>query len=95
MYSVNATMGHSANCSIESNWMGVRYGSVILTSYIWDDVAAQKDRKNPAYALRWDASKRLQEHMERTLFSNGWNGESMSYHIYGWTFVGPALLASE
>jgi hypothetical protein len=94
MFSINATMGHSANYSIESNWMGVRFGTVILASYIWDDTTSVKNgQKNPALALRWDASKRLQEHLEKTLFNNGWNGESMSYHMYGWTFVGPALLA--
>ena len=93
MFSVNANMGHSANYAIESNWMGVRYGAVILASYIWDPPATQEGSRTPVQPIRWDATKRLRDHLDKTLFANGWNGESMSYHIYGWTFVGPALLA--
>lgn len=92
MFSVNANMGHEANYAIESNWMGVRYGSVILASYVWDHDGSSAER-SPALPLRWDATKRLQDHLEKVIFANGWNGESMSYHVYGWTFVGPALLA--
>lgn len=94
MFSVNANMGHVANYAIESNWMGVRYGSVILASYVWDH-GKDADRRSPEQPLRWDATKRLQDHLEKVIFANGWNGESMSYHIYGWTFIGPALLAME
>ncbi|MEK6481739.1 hypothetical protein WJR50_29615 [Catalinimonas sp. 4WD22] len=93
MFSVNANMGHSANYAIESNWMGVRYGSVILASYVWDEPSLQQTHQSPQLPIRWDAIKRLQDHLEASIFSNGWNGESMSYHIYGWTFIGPALLA--
>lgn len=93
MYSVNANMGHTANYAIESNWMGVRYGSVLLASYVWDPPLDQDGKQSAEQPLRWDAFKRLQEHLDKTLFVNGWNGESMSYHIYGWTFIGPALLA--
>ncbi|GHB86647.1 hypothetical protein GCM10007390_47860 [Persicitalea jodogahamensis] len=92
MFSVNANMGHEANYAIESNWMGVRYGSVILASYVWDHDGVSPER-SPALPLRWDANKRLQDHLEKVIFANGWNGESMSYHVYGWTFIGPALLA--
>lgn len=92
MFSVSANMGHEANYAIESNWMGVRYGSVLLTTYVWDRPLASHDR--PAeLPLRWDATKRLQDHLKAVIFANGWNGESMSYHAYGWTFIGPALLA--
>jgi len=93
MFSVNANMGHAANYNIESNWMGVRYGSVILASLVWDP--EQEAGRTPQQPLEWDATKRLGEHLEKSIFTNGWNGESMSYHIYGWTFVGPALLAME
>ena len=92
LFSVNANMGHEANYAIESNWMGVRYGSVILASYVWDHDASRGER-SPVLPLRWDATKRLQDHLEAVIFANGWNGESMSYHAYGWTFIGPALLA--
>ncbi len=91
LFSVNANMGHEANYAIESNWMGVRYGSVILASYVWDHDASSAER-SPVLPLRWDATKRLQNHLEAVIFANGWNGESMSYHAYGWTFIGPALL---
>ncbi len=93
MYSVNANMGHTANYAIESNWMGVRYGAVILASYVWDPPIDQEGKRSAVLPLRWDATKRLQDHLDKTLFANGWNGESMSYNIYGWTFIGPALLA--
>ena len=92
MFSVNANMGYSANYSIESNWMGVRFGSVVLASFVWDPKDADAVR-TPEKPLQWDAGKRLQDHLDKQIFTNGWNGESMSYHIYGWTFVGPALLA--
>ncbi|MGB3778726.1 MAG: hypothetical protein WA960_10240 [Tunicatimonas sp.] len=92
MFSVNANMGHEANYAIESNWMGVRYGSVVVASYVWDHEKSSAHR-SPALPLRWDATKRLQNHLEKVIFANGWNGESMSYHVYGWTFIGPALLA--
>ena len=92
MFSVNANMGHQANYAIESNWMGVRYGSVLLATYVWDQ-PADADNRSAVLPLRWDATNRLQDHLEAVIFANGWNGESMSYHAYGWTFVGPALLA--
>lgn len=94
MFSVNANMGYSANYSIESNWMGVRFGSVVLASFVWDP-EEEDDRRTPEKPLQWDATKRLQDHLEKQIFANGWNGESMSYHIYGWTFVGPALLSMQ
>jgi hypothetical protein len=94
MFSVNANMGYSANYSIESNWMGVRFGSVILASFVWDP-DENNDRRTAEKPLQWDAGKRLQDHLEKQIFANGWNGESMSYHIYGWTFVGPALLSMQ
>lgn len=94
MFSVNANMGYTANYSIESNWMGVRYGSVMLASFVWDP-EDQESHRTPEKPLQWDAGKRLQDHLEKQIFANGWNGESMSYHIYGWTFVGPALLSMQ
>ncbi|MGD1891415.1 MAG: hypothetical protein ACFB15_12590 [Cyclobacteriaceae bacterium] len=93
MYSVHSTMGYAANYSIESNWMGVRYGSVLLTSHVWDWSDTIRYKRSPALPIRWDATKRLQDHIQANIYSSGWNAESMSYHIYGWTFVGPALLA--
>ncbi|MEM9830205.1 MAG: hypothetical protein AAF944_06185 [Bacteroidota bacterium] len=90
--SVHATMGYAANYSIESNWMGVRYGSVILAAYVWDWTNTTNYKRSPALPIQWDASKRLQDHIQSNVYSSGWNVESMSYHIYNWTFVGPALI---
>ena len=92
IYSVNANMGFQANYNIESNWMGVRYGSVILAALVWDDKerGSNKARTKP---LLWDAMKRLKDHLEKNIYQDGWNAESMGYHSYCWSFVGPALVA--
>ena len=100
IYSVNANMGFQANYNIESNWMGVRYGSVILASLVWDDHnQGSKSKSNsagnrtPIKPLLWDATKRLKDHLEKNIYQDGWNAESMGYHSYCWSFVGPALVA--
>lgn len=113
MFSVNANMGYVANYNIASNWMGVRYGSVILAANVWDDPWLYEqnmdsngqeekgkrnlntDRRNRSrkYPLLWDATKRLQDHLAANLYENGWNGESLGYHVYNWSFIGPALIA--
>ncbi len=93
MFSVNANMGYSANYNIESNWMGVRFGSVILAASVWDEPQRLPKRRSRALPLIWDATKRLREHIAKNVFVNGWNGESLGYHNYGWSFVGPALIA--
>lgn len=92
MFNTNANMGFSANYSLASNWMGVRYGSVFFTSMIWDEFANDYDRPRDL-PLRWDATNRMLDHLEANIFVNGWNGESMGYHNYDWTFIAPALVA--
>ncbi len=92
LYSVHTTMGYAANYSIESNWMGVRYGSVILASRVWDWTDTTNYKRSPVLPVQWDATKRLQDHIQANIYHSGWNVESMSYHIYNWTFVGPALI---
>lgn len=93
LYSVHATMGYAANYSVESNWMGVRYGSVILASQVWDWTDTVNFTRSPVLPVQWDATKRLQDHIRANIYPSGWNVESMSYHIYNWTFVGPALIS--
>lgn len=93
MFNTQANMGHEANYSIASNWMGVRYGSVILSANAWDNF--EKIEQNPGKPLLWDATKRMGDHLEANLYSNGWNGESIGYHGYDWMFAGPALIASQ
>ena len=92
IYSVNANMGFQANYNIESNWMGVRYGSVILASLIWDDKDPDGSRTK-VKPLLWDATKRLKDHLEKNIYQDGWNSESLGYHTYNWSFIGPALVA--
>ena len=93
MFTTEANMGHEANYSIASNWMGVRYGSVMLTAYAWDN--REKISPHLNQPLLWDATKRMGDHLDANLYENGWNGESMGYHGYDWMFVGPALVAAQ
>lgn len=92
IFSVNANMGVQANYNIESNWMGVRYGSVVLAALIWDDKHSQ-GKRSAIKPLLWDATKRLRDHLEKNIYHDGWNGESLGYHAYNWSFIGPALVA--
>lgn len=91
--SVNANMGHSANYNIASNWMGVRYGAVIFAISVWDPPQLKEGERSPANPYFWDATKRLQDHIEAVFYENGWNGESMGYFGYDWSFMSPALIA--
>lgn len=95
MYSVNASMGYSANYALASNWMGVRYGSVILAAAVYDDYQTEADaHKQPrSLPFLWDASRRLREHFDASLTSNGWHMESKGYHSYDWQFSIPAVIA--
>jgi len=89
----SSNMGYDANYSIESNWMGVRYGAVYFASLVCDDFNANPDTRSRLLPYEWDANKRLGEHMAANINSNGWNTESLSYFSYNWTFIGPALVA--
>ncbi len=91
MFTTQANMGHEANYSIASNWMGVRYGSVILSSNAWDNFEGIEPQ--PYQPLLWDAIKRMGDHLDANLYENGWNGESIGYHGYDWLFVGPSLIS--
>jgi hypothetical protein len=88
-----SNMGYDANYSIESNWMGVRYGAVLLASLVNDDWKATEKVKSRLQPFEWDAGKRLSDHIFANINSNGWNTESLSYFSYNWTFVAPALIA--
>ena len=90
-----SNMGYDANYSIESNWMGVRYGAVLLAALVNDDWKANEKVRSRLLPFEWDANKRLGEHIAVNINSNGWNTESLSYFSYNWTFVAPALIASQ
>ncbi len=93
IYATSANMGYDANYSLVSNWMGVRWGSVIFASLIWD----HPDPESPSLVnpLLWDASKRLSDHLALNIHPQGWPAESLGYHVYNWSFVGPAAIAWE
>jgi hypothetical protein len=88
-----SNMGYDANYAIESNWMGVRYGAVLLAALVNDDWRANDESKSRLLPFEWDANKRLGEHIASNINSNGWNTESLSYFSYNWSFVAPALIA--
>ncbi len=94
MSSVNNNMGNMANYHIESNWMGVRYGSVVLAANILDqsllDRGPQTRKINP---FKWDSRYRLYDHIKAAYTDNGWFVETLGYHMYDWTFVAPALIS--
>ncbi|WP_114748231.1 hypothetical protein [Pleomorphovibrio marinus] len=91
IYATSANMGYDANYSLVSNWMGVRWGSVVFASLVWD----HPDQETPSLVnpLLWDASKRLSDHLALNVHPQGWPAESLGYHVYNWSFVGPAFIA--
>lgn len=91
MYTIQASMGIEANYNMESNWMGVRYASTCLASLVYDE--ANQGEKSRALPILWDDIKRLADHTSKNIYKNGWNGESMGYHVYNWSFIGPAIIA--
>jgi hypothetical protein len=92
MLTVNSNMGFSANYALESNWNGVRWGSALLAALVYDDLEGKYDR-NPALPFTWDIQKRLKDHIGRNVFPGGWSAESLSYHVYNWSFIAPAMAA--
>jgi hypothetical protein len=89
---VNSNMGFSANYALESNWNGVRWGSALLAALVYDDMEGRSG-KNPALPFVWDIQKRLKDHISANIFPGGWSAESISYHVYNWSFIAPALAA--
>lgn len=88
MVATNANMGTEANYSIASNWMGVRFGAVIIANLAIDHKSTRELKP-----FLWDANNRLEEHIDQNFYSNGWNGESLGYFAYGYSFSGLALVA--
>lgn len=94
MITTNSNMGFSANYAMESNWNGVRWSSALMAALVYDDFD-KKYPKNPALPFIWDIQKRIQDHIARNIFPGGWSAESLSYHGYNWSFLGPALIANQ
>jgi hypothetical protein len=88
-------MGFEANYALESNWMGVRYGSILYALLVTDDKGRRQGRFQEADMLEWDTRERLRDHISANMNPNGWSGESLGYHYYSWSFIGPALIAYE
>ena len=93
MLSVGNSMGMEANYNAESNWMGVRYGSVVLAANIIDDGLLGQAEVKTRKAYLWDAQKRLQDHMEAGFTENGWFSETLGYHEYNGSFILPAIIS--
>ncbi|MCF8361827.1 MAG: hypothetical protein K9G70_04305 [Prolixibacteraceae bacterium] len=94
MQSVSASMGPSGNYVIESNWMGVRYGSAMFAAVVLNDtLAAQKGEDVLLSSHIWDLKERLRDHVDASHTPRGWFVESMGYHDYDASFVWPALIA--
>ena len=84
---VSTSFGKEANYSIVSNWMGIRYGALMLAAMVLDGHVAR--------SMEWEASKRLKEHLHANFHRGGWNAESLGYFHYAWTVAGPAMIAME
>jgi len=91
IYATQANMGFDANYSLVSNWMGVRWGASLFAGLVWDN--PDTENRSIADPLIWDATKRLKDHLAENIYPQGWNAESIGYHQYNWSFVGPALIA--
>ncbi len=95
MLSVNNSMGFQGNYTMESNWMGIRWSSVILAALVWDD-PLESSHQYPgsrSMPLQWDATFLLRNHIDQNITPGGWNLESISYHSYNWSFIGPSIIA--
>ncbi|MBC7889697.1 MAG: hypothetical protein H7Z13_17615 [Ferruginibacter sp.] len=93
--SMESVMGVEANYAQESNWMGVRYGTVLFAALVCDEPIASGFKNSLADALVWDARERLRDHIQQNINPDGWTAESMGYHFYNWSFIAPALIALE
>lgn len=94
MQSVTSNMGVMANYRLESNWMGIRYGSVLLSSVALNDSTSIHLGKNTEVKTHiWDAKERLRDHILKSHTPDGWFAETMGYQLYAGMFVFPALIA--
>ena len=94
MCTVHASMGPDANYRLESNWMGVRYGSVLLASVILnDELTSNLGRRGEVLSHLWDSKERLRDHLKAGYTSGGWFVETMGYQYYEGQFVLPAIIA--
>ncbi len=93
--SLQSVMGVEANYAQESNWMGVRYGTVLFAALVCDEPIVKGYKNSLSTALVWDARQRLKDHIQQNINPDGWTAESMGYHFYNWSFISPALIALE
>lgn len=94
MLSVQASMGPQSNNRLESNWMAVRWGSVLLASVVLDDsLNYTLGRRGIIQAHRWDARERIRDHVRHAYTPNGWFVETMGYQLYKGRFLWPGLIA--
>jgi len=82
-FSIQSTMGYDANYALESNWMGVRYGAIFMTTLVADDYKSVGLKRSPLDALQWDSRERLRDHIRMNINPDGWSAESLGYHFFG------------
>jgi hypothetical protein len=92
---LSSNMGRQANYDLASNWMGVRYGTVLYAALIWDDFEKGNIKTSKIRPFIYDATKRVSDFALANVQPGGWNAESMGYQTYGWSFIFPALIAWE
>jgi hypothetical protein len=94
MQGVAANMGVMANYRLESNWMGVRYGSALMAAIVLNDSLNNSlGRSTQIEAHIWDTKERLRDHVRASHTPDGWFVETMGYHYYDGQFVWPAIIA--
>ena len=96
MVSVATSMGRSANYHLESNWMGVRWGSILFASMVLrDELFTKSPDQMLLNPLFYDSKERIRDHIHASHTPGGWFVESLSYQAYTWRFIAPALIAFE
>lgn len=89
MRDVAASMGKEANYALESNWMGVRWATVLFTAAVVDgDPAGFHVR-----SFEFDSRQRLFDHLRKFFYKGGAGVEGIGYLGYDYLFSGTGLIA--
>ena len=69
--SLQSVMGVEANYAQESNWMGVRYGTVLFAALVCDEPISKGYKNSIGDELVWDARERLRDHIQQNINPDG------------------------